>query len=329
MGSDQATGEQFDVLYIDDICSFLTPRLVADVKRRGLGVVGVFEPTDGSHAKRRLLECGISDVIESDASAVEFIEKALATLAHRPVEAAPELSTHRALTIGVLGSAQGVGSTELAVQLATQLAESSSAVLVDADTSSPSIAQRLDLPLHPNVRTVLDAALHGDVAAPSAASSLSVVAGVAASAEVPSLSRQDLSVILDSFQANSGYVVADLGAYLSMIPGSLREFASLILVGVSDPVGIARLVRAAGSVQDTVEPDRILLAVNRSSGRPYFDAEVREELRKAFPQLPVVALREDRQIRDLAWDGEVSRRGAFAKDVRRVAGVIEESLREV
>ena len=67
MGSEQVLASRFDVLLIDDICSFLTPRLVSLVKERGSGVLGVFDPGDGPDAKRRLLECGISDVIESGA----------------------------------------------------------------------------------------------------------------------------------------------------------------------------------------------------------------------------------------------------------------------
>ena len=67
MGPEQAMADDFDVILIDDICSFLTPRLVVRLRDSGKEVVGVFSPADGPDAKRRLLECGITDVIESDA----------------------------------------------------------------------------------------------------------------------------------------------------------------------------------------------------------------------------------------------------------------------
>ena len=83
MGPEQTVEATFDALLIDDVCSFLTPRLVSVIKKSGAEVVGVFSPTDGSDAKRRLLECGISDVIETDAAPEEYLEKVMAALAHR------------------------------------------------------------------------------------------------------------------------------------------------------------------------------------------------------------------------------------------------------
>ena len=41
MGPDQAAETPFDILVIDDVCSFLTPRLVDVVKSRGSEVLGV------------------------------------------------------------------------------------------------------------------------------------------------------------------------------------------------------------------------------------------------------------------------------------------------
>ena len=93
MSADQATGQTFDVLLIDDVCSFLTPMLVTILKQSGREVIGVYLPEDGSDAKRRLLECGISDVIESGASGEEFLSKVTATLAHRVDASAIETST--------------------------------------------------------------------------------------------------------------------------------------------------------------------------------------------------------------------------------------------
>jgi hypothetical protein len=69
MGPEQAMADQFDVLLIDDVCSFLTPRLVRGLRDRGREVVGVYSPADAPDAKRHLLESGITDVIESNAGA--------------------------------------------------------------------------------------------------------------------------------------------------------------------------------------------------------------------------------------------------------------------
>ena len=70
---EDALAEEYQVLIIDDISSFLTPRLVAEVQRQGRLVLGVFDPSDSPDAKERLRECGVDQVLEADASADEFV----------------------------------------------------------------------------------------------------------------------------------------------------------------------------------------------------------------------------------------------------------------
>ena len=73
MSPDQALESSYHVVLIDDVCSFLTPGLVERVRRTGAETVGVYNPADGPDAKRRLLECGISDVVEDNATPAEFL----------------------------------------------------------------------------------------------------------------------------------------------------------------------------------------------------------------------------------------------------------------
>src|SRR5207247_9276184 len=60
-----------------------------------------------------------------------------------------------------VGGPPGVGRTEIAVQLAIASRDRATVALVDADDVAPSIAQRLALPLEPNLRTAIDAVEHG------------------------------------------------------------------------------------------------------------------------------------------------------------------------
>ena len=83
MSLEQAVNDQYEVLFVDDVCSFLTPRLVRSVRELGREIVGVYDPVDADDAKRHLLECGITDVIEEGAAPVEFLALAEATLLHR------------------------------------------------------------------------------------------------------------------------------------------------------------------------------------------------------------------------------------------------------
>ena len=73
MQPQDAFSEEFDVLLIDDICSFLSPHLVEKLNRAGHRVVGVYSPAEFSDGKDRLLACGVTEVIESDAGPEEFL----------------------------------------------------------------------------------------------------------------------------------------------------------------------------------------------------------------------------------------------------------------
>ncbi|HSL25070.1 MAG TPA: hypothetical protein VLA54_02225, partial [Acidimicrobiia bacterium] len=53
---EDALAESYAILVIDDVSSFLTPRLVADLQLRRRLVLGVFDPADGPDGKERLRE---------------------------------------------------------------------------------------------------------------------------------------------------------------------------------------------------------------------------------------------------------------------------------
>lgn len=330
MESDQAIASSFDVLFVDDICSFLTPRLVAAVKAKGAEVVGVFLSSDGSDAKRRLLECGISDVIETEATPNEFVEKAAAAIAHRVVAAEPS-TPHKtgALSVGIVGAAQGVGATELAVSLSTQLTRTTSVALVDADPALPSVAQRLDLSVHPNIRTVLDESLHpsgGLAASIQQAGEVMVVGGVADAAHATPLNRSELSIVVDSMQQIARVVVLDLGPFDRTTAGAFGRLSTTAIVGSADPVGVTRLIRASQNLTEVVGGRRLVLVVNKTPSRPYYQAEIRAEVANALPGLPLVLLPFDRKMNTSNWEGSVADRGAFAKGVKDVARVITEAI---
>ena len=68
-----AFSERFDVLLIDDICSFLSPHLVEKLNRADRRVVGVYDPDEFPDGKDRLLACDVTEVIEAHADPEEFL----------------------------------------------------------------------------------------------------------------------------------------------------------------------------------------------------------------------------------------------------------------
>ena len=331
MGPDQATGGGYDVLLIDDVSSFLTPRLVTVLKQSSVEVIGVYQPEDGSDAKRRLLECGISDVIESEATPEEFLAKIGSTLAHRAVTPAAEvLSSSPAFGLGVTGPCEGVGMTEIAISLARSLAGEVRTVLVDMDTGWPSIAQRLDLPPHPNIRTALDHALHrmdrlGEAC--HEVEGLMVVGGRADGGQGPEISRPDSIMLMDALASLGDAIVADLGPMRHVEPGLFREFDTVLVVGTGDPVGVARLVRTAASLL-TRDPSQSVLAVINKTGRGYFRrSEIVDEISRAIPGLPVLTVPFEERLDQAAWDGRLVDRGRYSRAIEAMSAVVVGSLR--
>jgi hypothetical protein len=330
MGPDQAASGSFDILLIDDVCSFLTPRLVTVLKQKGAEVVGVYMPEDGPDAKRRLLECGISDVIETDATPEEFLSKIASTLAHRaPIAEAPAPSPSSAFRIGVSGPCEGVGMTEVAISIARSVAAQVPTVLVDMDQRWPSIAQRLDLPVHPNIRTALDHALHrADRIAEAVhdVDGLSVVGGRADGGQGAEISRPDVTMLMDALDAIGDVVVADLGPLADAEPGTIREFDTMILVGAGTPVGVARLIRSVEMVLSRHPEQSILAVANKTGAGSFRRSEIAGEIGRAFPDLPLAVIPFEQRLDQAAWDGTLYDRGRYGRAVSAMSEVIVRSI---
>jgi MinD-like ATPase involved in chromosome partitioning or flagellar assembly len=329
MGPEQTVEATFDAILIDDVCSFLTPRLVSAVKKSGAEVVGVFSPTDGSDAKRRLLECGISDVIETDAAPEEYLEKVMAALAHRLPVSMETPAPSVGWSIAVTGASDGVGVTEVAVALARGISSKLKVALVDVDPTWPSVAQRLDLPLHPNIRTALDIVAHGSgdlEAASHLLGEMTVVGGVADQGSGSPLAQSEVVMLFDALSESVDVLVADLGPLQHSVRGVLRGFDAIALVGTGDPVGITRLLHSAGRAIEQVPAEAVVLVANKTFPRRYYESEIRRELQSSFPDVPLVVLPFDQRLSASIWEGELSPRGPFARSVGRMASLIIERL---
>lgn len=330
LGADQAVSADFQVLFIDDVCSFLSPRLVSKLRERGAEIIGIFDPGDGSDAKRRLLECGISDVIEADAEPEEMLGLARATVAHRaPTIPQPEPGARLGWVIGVTGATPGVGATEVAIALATAAAARLEVILVDLDPWWPSVAPRLDLPLHPNVRTAVDLVLHQPDQLPRSfqeLGALAVVGGVADRGAAAPVGHVEAELLLEALAATFHLVVVDLGPLDRALRALVNRFDTVAVVGAGDPVGVIRMARTVETALDLAAEDAVVLVANKVPARPYHHAEIRAELATMWPDLPVVALPADPLLADAAWEGVPSARGPFCKAIERAASLITESV---
>lgn len=320
--ADQVEGLHCDVMLIDDVCSFLTPNLVQRLQRMGVEVVGVFAPEDGSDAKRRLLECGISDVIEAEATPEEFLSKVSSTLEHRAVTQEATMPRSSLQSIGVTSATEGAGVTEVAVGLAFSLSRLTEAVLLDLDQNWPSVAQRLNLPVHPNLLTVLDAVMHRNrdpVSGLLTLDGLQIVGGRADHRKGTPVGKAEIMSLMLWLSEVADVAIADLGPLSNVSPGVAREFSTLIAIGTPDPVGVTRL----SAVVESLDADQAVVTILNQVRRGGFQrSEAVAELGRVHPTVSVLTLPFEHSVADAAWNGTPVARGRFRRSLDAVADLI-------
>lgn len=335
MGPDDAVTESYDVLIIDDVCSFLTPRLVEQVRRHGRLVIGVFDVRDGSDAKQRLLECGVDDVVEDGASPEEFvslIRRVLELAPYSPSPVAPSAHHSSRGRVVVVGAPPGgCGATEVAVGLAQR----SRAALVDADDVAPSLAQRTGAPLHPNLRTAIDIVHHqsGPVKkAVVAVDSFGLVPGLVNGDDWAQLHSGEVEAVIDEVAMTSAVVVVNIGSGLErphlgegrfgLGRGLVGRADAVVAVGLPHPVGLTRLIRWVNEAAVLAPDTSLVIAVNRMSRSAYQRGEVEAELGRALPGRPVYFLPEDKRVSEAAWSGRPVSGGPFRRSLRKLAAEV-------
>jgi MinD-like ATPase involved in chromosome partitioning or flagellar assembly len=321
MAADDALEATYDVLVIDDVCSFLTPRLVLRLREQGKDILGVISPQDGPDAKRRLLECGVTDVIESDARPDEFLRILAATRVDRlnEVSTASRGAGRVSYRVGVRSAATGSGATEVAIAIASRLGAAQPTVLIDLDQQHPGVALRLDLPVYPNLRTAVDLAHHDPDRLPEAlldVSGLLVAAGLSAGVSQDPYRTGELTGLVEELGSVRRIQVMDMGESVEA-----RGIACDVEITVGDgsPVGVARLIR---TFQDNtpIGAERVVVVNRAPSGRR--SDEIKIEMGRALDGVAVVVIPEDDHVRRAAWDGTLVTAGKFAKGMARIADLL-------
>ena len=156
----EALDSGFEVLLIDDITSYLSPRLVERVRESGRKVVGVYDPDSGNRGRKRLRTLGVDAVLPANVDPEAILETISAIgfgWSSRTGEddaRVPEPDTRLRVTAVAGGDLAG----DFAIALGGSFqASNRRTLLVEADTVTPMMAQRLSMPIVPNLLTALDA----------------------------------------------------------------------------------------------------------------------------------------------------------------------------
>ena len=345
----EALDDVYAVLVVEDLTSFLTPRLIGELRARGRRVLGVHEP-DEPWARQRLVDLGVDATIEADATPEGFVRAIDALAATADVDArfsqivseelatlAPVVASHaptRGTVIAVGAPPGGCGATEVAIELAAAAAHDGPTALVDADEFAPSIAQRLGMSLHPNLRSAIDALEHrtgrvDDTLRSAPGSTLEVLAGLPHGRDWHEVRASDIVGVIDELVAarvvvaNVGHGVEDLVAQgapprFAVTRALLGRADRIVAVGTPTPVGVARLLDWVATVRVLAPLTPIAIVVNRAPAQRFKRAELAAEITRSFAPTTLAFAPEDRRVSDAAWDGTLATTGRFSRAVGRL-----------
>jgi MinD-like ATPase involved in chromosome partitioning or flagellar assembly len=342
MGPEDLLAESYDVLLIDDICSFLTPRLVDLLVAKGRVVLGVYDPVEFSDGKERLRECGVADVIEADAHPDEYlavISRAMVgrVQTHDHVESVDPVAVDapvRPSVIAVGGPSGGSGATEVTIALAQALGHRGRTVVVDADDHAPSVAQRLGLALYPNLRTAIDVLEHRTGALDRVLHLLPgdpfrVLPGLANVRDWSEIRPRLVLDVIRELSLRCDHVVVNVGSQLEaetygdgagrfgMSRALVDSADRLVAVGNASPVGVSRLLQWLSEVDTIRGGRRADVLVNRAPSDHFRRGELLEEITRTYEPLSFAYLPDDPRITAAAWDGVLPSKGRFAKNLAR------------
>ena len=344
----EAASGRADVLIIDDICSFLSRSLVVDLHRVGTKVMGIFDVADGSAGEERLHSVGVDESVRSDAPVDAFLA-AIKRLADPdlssavPPEPEPhdgEVSVGRVIAVAAAGG--GTGATEVAIALATRMGSKGNPVaLVDADEVTPSIAQRVGLPLHPNLWTAIEVVLHGSGTLGRSvighSSGVDVVCGLPNPGLWHELRPGDVVSVVTALARHFPLVVANICSRIDAPPSHggpgrfdvsravLASADAVVLVGAASPVGVARIVEWLANAQTLTTGKDVHLVLNRFPGGGYRADEIIEELLRFAHPRSVTVIPFDRRVPHAEWRGVPVAPGPFQRGAARIASRLGET----
>jgi MinD-like ATPase involved in chromosome partitioning or flagellar assembly len=241
---EDALQDGYAVLVVDDSASLLTPRVVAELHRRGRRVIAVHAAGD-HEARESLGRLGVDAAIPESAAPEELVEAIVALapppragaedtfaaiareLGHElagdldppPRERTPSRPP-RGLVTAVLAVSGGAGATEVALALAGLLsARKERTVLVDADEVAPSLAQRMAQPLVPNLRNAVDAVERGvgslaeaTVSLPARDGGFELLCGLASARDWRDLRPDSVAEVVGELARTHGQVLVNTGS---------------------------------------------------------------------------------------------------------------------
>ncbi|NYD66633.1 AAA family ATPase [Agromyces atrinae] len=310
--------------------STLSADLLRATDSRGIRVVALASTDLDRHHARSL---GIHEVLEADVAwgEIDAFVRGSAVLGARVDETAEAAHPRGARVIAVWGPAGAPGRTTLSINVAAELAaRGRDVVLIDADTYGGAIAPALGLlDEAPGFASACRLAGSGsldraefDRIAPvysAAGGPFRVLTGIPTSRRWPELAPDRIDAAIEVLRTVATDIVIDVGFNLeaddelssdlfsprrnAATAASLRLADDVLAVGLADPIGLARFLRAHVDLLDVVSTSRVHVVINRVRGSALgIDAagQVRQSLRRFAGIETATLLPHDQRASDAA-----------------------------
>lgn len=347
-----AFDEEYGTLVVSHRWPGLTRTFVDAVHRRGRSLLGVFDPEEPA-GREFLRALGVDRVLAADASMAEFVD-AFTVLAPERHQPAPSVGALEAAVDGrrlpatitngdrsrnwrlfAVGGTPGAGATELAIAFTAALRRlGAPAVLVDADEVVPSIAQRLGLPIEPNLRSAIESVEYGmgdfDATIARVARELEALSGLPNVGAWSQVRPSEVLDVIEAIASTRRLVIANVASRLEDVGRGGRsrygisravvgDATDVIGVAPATPVGVTRLLGWVSDVRAVNAGATIHLAVNRAPRDAFRKAELEQEIRRTFDPASLVFLPHDPRVEAAAWSGTLVAYGPYARAVAELA----------
>lgn len=332
----EALESGYEVLLIDDITSYLSPRLVERVRGSGKKVIGFYDPEVGNRGRERLRSMGVDAIVPVDLGPEEILEAVAAVGmggSFEAREAVPETARRvlsGRITTVVGGDLAGDFSIALGGTFRSQGRET---LLIDADTVTPMLAQRLSMPIVPNLLTALDAhvEMRGNVQDSLLAGpyGMTILTGIPEASEWETVRADEVEDLVETAASWFDELVVKVSADIEDLSrfGSrdgrfevgrsmVRLAAESVYVAEPTPVGLARALRWISKARNLTAA-RLHVVFGGFPTRPFQRGELGDELTRSFMPASITWLPSDPGRDRSVWNGTAIPRGPFRKTVDR------------
>ncbi|MBW3642281.1 MAG: hypothetical protein KY447_05140 [Actinobacteria bacterium] len=354
------------VFVVDADSSIVDRGVVDQLRQRGTAVVAVWDPAQ-PRTKELGVRLGADGLIEADAKPEELVRLAVelagmdrfaveqagverlapeakptrVETAPARVDVAPPQQPRRAggLRLAVAGPV-GDEALEITVELARALAHAGKAVVaVDVDEIHPGLAQRLGVPVLPNLRIAVDALRDrhrplSDSLLGVPAGGFWILAGLADPAQWAEVHPSEVAEVIAGLADDCDVVVAHTGPIAEGPCGhgapdrfgisrrALADADHIIGVAVATPTGLARLTAWVADVRLVAPATPLHVALARAPGDAFGRAELTDSLWGDLHPASVSLIPADARVEAAAWAGGFARRGPFTEGVSALAAAV-------